>query len=55
VASIFEIRLIDPGPSAFSRTPEVTADGKIAYTQQLDGALNLSQFSGAGFYTALNK
>jgi arylsulfate sulfotransferase len=51
----FESGFINPGPSAFSRTTEVTAEGKIAYTQQLDGALTYRSFRVPDLYTPPNK
>jgi len=51
----FESGFINPGPSAYSRETEVTADGKIAYTQQLDGALTYRSFRVPDLYTAPRK
>ena len=51
----FESGFINPGPSAYSRETEVTADGKIAYTQQVDGALTYRSFRVPDLYTPPRK
>jgi arylsulfate sulfotransferase len=51
----FESGFINPGPSAYSRETEVTADGKIAYAQQADGALTYRSFRVPDLYTAPRK
>ena len=50
----FESGFINP-PAPFSRTTEVSADGKIVYTQQVDGALTYRSFRVADLYTPPRK
>jgi len=51
----FESGFINPGPSTFSRTTEVSADGKIVYTQRVDSALTYRSFRVPDLYTAPQK
>jgi hypothetical protein len=51
----FESGFINPGPSPLSRSTEVSADGKIVYTQQVTGALTYRSFRIPDLYTAPKK
>lgn len=51
----FESGFINPGLSAFSRSTEVSADGKIVYSQQADGALTYRSFRVTDLYTPPRK
>ncbi|MFN7997738.1 MAG: aryl-sulfate sulfotransferase [Bryobacteraceae bacterium] len=51
----FESGFINPGPSAYSRSTEVGADGKVAYAQQLEGALTYRSFRLKDLYTPPRK
>jgi hypothetical protein len=55
----FESGFINPGPAGmgaiFSRTTETSADGKITYAQEADGALTYRSFRVPDLYTAPRK
>jgi hypothetical protein len=48
----FEAGFIGPGPAQFSRSVETTADGKVTYAQQADGAITYRSYRVADLYTA---
>ncbi len=51
----FEAGLLNPGPGMFARAIETSADGKVAYTQQLDGMIVYRSFRVADLYSAPTK
>jgi hypothetical protein len=55
----FEAGFINPGPtmlgSVYSRTIETSADGKIVYAQQADGALTYRSFRVRDMYNVPRK
>ena len=48
----FEAGFINPGPSPFARAVETSAEGKVVYIQQVDGAVEYRTFRVADLYSA---
>ncbi len=51
----FELGFIDPGPTPHSFAVETSADGKIVYTQRVDGGIDYRSFRVADLYSAPTK
>jgi len=51
----FESGFINPGPSPYSRTTETSPDGRIAYGQQVEGAVTYRSYRVPDMYTAPHK
>ena len=48
----FESGFINPGPSVYSQSTETSADGKIAYAQQMEGSITYRSYRVPDLYTA---